>query len=209
MKFNVDKCFVLRITNSKQPIHYNYSLNSTILQETNSHSYLGVEICSNMKWNNHISHIAANANRSLGFIKCKPSWLYRGNKEQKNIAYRSLVQPSLEYCSAVWDPYTVDQIYHLEAVQRRAARFIKNNYDRRSSVTTMMQELNWPPLATRRKIAWICLFQKAYEGHLAIPVQNLLHPVTRFTRNLHSKSFIPPQPSKDVYIILIFSTSCI
>ena len=43
------------------------------------------------------------------------------------------------------------------------------------------------------------MFQKAYEGHLAVPVQNLLHPVTRFTRNLHSKSFIPPQQSKDVY----------
>ena len=35
MKFNADKCFVLRITNSKQPIHYNYSLNST---QQNSYS---------------------------------------------------------------------------------------------------------------------------------------------------------------------------
>ena len=149
-----------------------------------------------MKWNNHISHIAAKANRSLGFIKRN----LRGCTEEiKNIAYRSLVRPSLEYCAAVWDPYTVDQIYHLEAVQRSAAHFVKNNYDRRSSVTAMMQELNWPHLATRRKIARICLFQKAYEGHLAVQIQNLLHPVTRFTRNLHSKSFIPPQPSKDVY----------
>ena len=81
------------------------------------------------------------------------------------MAYRSVVRPSLAYCAAVWDPYTVDQIYHLEgfeAVQRRAARFIKNNHDRRSSVIAMRQELNWPHLATRRKIARICLFQKAY-----------------------------------------------
>ena len=101
-------------------------------------------------------------------------------EEIKNIAYRSLVRPSLEYCAAVWDPYTVDQIYHLEAVQRRAARFVKNNYDRRSSVTAMMQELNWPHLPTKRKITRICLFQKAYEGHLAVPVRNLTAPGNSF-----------------------------
>ena len=137
MKFNADKCFVLRITNSKQPIHYNYSRNSTILQETNSHSYLGVETC-NMKWNNHISHIAAKANRSLAFINRN----LRGCTEEiKNIVYRSLVRLSLEYCAAVWAAYTVDPIYHLEAVQHRAACFVKNNYDRCSSVTAVMQEV--------------------------------------------------------------------
>ena len=133
----------------------------------------------------------------LGFV-WTDCWGDKYNYVITSPANRSLVRPSLEYCAAVWDPYTVDQIYHLEAVQRRAAHFVKN-YDRHSSVTAMMQELNWPHLATRRKIARICLFQKAYEGHLAVPVRNLLHPVTRFTRNLHSKSFIPPQPSKDIY----------
>lgn len=149
-----------------------------------------------MKWNSHINRTAAKANRSLGFIKRN----LRGCTEEiKNIAYRSLVRPSLEYCAAIWDPYTVDQIYHLEAVQRRAARFVKNNYDRRSSVTEMLQDLDWPLLATRRKISRLSLFQKAHEGHLAVPVRTLLHPVTRFTRNSHSKSFIQPQPSKDCY----------
>ena len=32
----------------------------------NKHSYLGVEICNNLKWNDHISHIAAKGNCSLG-----------------------------------------------------------------------------------------------------------------------------------------------
>ena len=41
-----------------------------------------------------------------------------------------------------------------------------------------MQEL--PHLATRRKIARICLFQKAYEGHQAVLVQNLLHLVALY-----------------------------
>jgi hypothetical protein len=196
MKFNTDKCFTLKISTSRTIKQHIYSLNGTVLDEVDSHTYLGVNISSNMKWNDHISQVAAKANRSLGFIKRN----LRGCTEDiKNIAFRSLVRPSLEYCAAVWDPYTEALIYQLEAVQRRAARFVKNNYDKRSSVTKMMDDLSWPTLATRRKISRLSLFYKAYEGHLAIPVRKLLHPVTRSTRNTHSKAFIPPQPSKDLY----------
>ena len=97
------------------------------------------------------------------------------------------------------DPYTNDLIYQLEAVQRRSARFVKNNYDRQSSVTTMLKDLNWCTLAERRKIARLAVFHKAHEGHLSIPVQNLLHPVTCPTRRTHNKSYIELQPNKDTY----------
>jgi hypothetical protein len=44
------------------------------------------------------------------------------SKEVKRNAYTTLVRPSVEYASAVWDPYTRNQINQLEQVQRRAAR---------------------------------------------------------------------------------------
>ena len=86
--------------------------------------------------------------------------LHRCTRDIKSLAYRSLVRPSLEYCAAVWDPHTNDLIYQLEAVQRRAARFVKNDYDRQSSVTTMMKELDWGTLADRRKIARLAVSTK-------------------------------------------------
>ena len=52
MKFNPDKCFVLKITHSNQPRTHTYSLNHSILQETDSHTYLGVEIASNLSGTN-------------------------------------------------------------------------------------------------------------------------------------------------------------
>jgi hypothetical protein len=196
MKFNPEKCFVLKITHSNNPKTHKYILNNSVLQETESHTYLGVEIASSMKWNKHIDHMTAKGNRSLGFIKRN---LHSCTEDIKDLAYRSLVRPMLEYCAAVWDPYTSEQIHQIEAVQRRAARFVKGDYGRRSSVTTMIKDLHWETLAHRRKISRLTVFHKAHEGHLSIPVQNLLHPVQRITRRLHSKSFIELQTSKDCY----------
>ena len=120
-------------------------------------------------------------------------------KDIKQLAYFSLVRPSLEYCSVVWDPYTQELSSKLEAVQRRAARFVLNNYEQLSSVTSMLQELDWQTLTIRRKITRLAVFQKACQGDLAILVKTLLHPVKRPTRHSHTKSFITISTSSDIY----------
>ena len=38
----------------------------------------------------------------------------------------------------------------IEAMQRKATRFVCNNYSGMSSVATMSQQLNWPLLERRR-----------------------------------------------------------
>jgi hypothetical protein len=59
----------------------------------------------------------------------------------------------------------------MEMVQRRAARFIKNNYSRDSgTVTRLLEQLELPPLSTRRKIARITLLHKAFHEKVAIPI---------------------------------------
>ncbi|KAI8486316.1 DTW domain-containing protein 2 [Branchiostoma belcheri] len=64
-----------------------------------------------------------------------------------------LVRPQLEYCASVWDPYTAGGVQAVERVQRRAARMVMNDYGRTSSVTEMLQKLQWPTLANRRREA--------------------------------------------------------
>ena len=113
MKFNPEKCFVLKVTNIRNPKTHTYTLNNIKLAETDSHTYLGVELSQDLKWNKHVNRITAKGNRSLGFIKRN---LHRCTQDIKSLAYRSLVRPSLEYCAAVWDPHTNDLIYQLEAV---------------------------------------------------------------------------------------------
>ena len=88
------------------------------------------------------------ANKSLGFVRRN---LYPCSESTKRLAYVTIIRPKLEYATAVWDPYRQEQIASIEAVQRRAARFIKRDYNRTSSVTEMVQSLDLDLLEDRRK----------------------------------------------------------
>ena len=57
------------------------------------------------------------------------------------LEYFTYVQPILEYASTVWSPHIKADINKLEMIQRRAARFVLNNYSRFASVTRMLDAL--------------------------------------------------------------------
>ena len=78
-------------------------------------------------------------------MKCN---LYPCTENTKRLAYVTIVRPNLEYAKAIWDPYRQDQIDAIEAVQRQAARFIKEDYST-YSVTDMLQSLDLDPLNDR------------------------------------------------------------
>ena len=65
-----------------------------------------------------------------------------------------MVRPILEYASTVWDPAegNTGDASLLERVQRRAARFVFNNYSDRNPgcVTDMLHRLELEPLSDRR-----------------------------------------------------------
>ena len=99
MEFNASKCYVLRVTHAtKNTQQFSYSLNNTILQETKSHTHLGVDLSHDFKWNSHINRIAAKANKTLGFLKRN---LYSCSQQIKCMSYKTLVRPVLEFCSSV------------------------------------------------------------------------------------------------------------
>ena len=64
----------------------------------------------------------------------------------QSLAYLTYVRPIVEYASTVWSPYVKSDIERLEMVQRKAARFIYNNFSAYSSVSSMLSQLNWQSL---------------------------------------------------------------
>jgi hypothetical protein len=63
----------------------------------------------------------------------------------KSAAYTSMVRPTMEYASSVWDPTNRKKIGNFEKVQKRAARFFFNNYTDRTHgcVIEMIESLKW------------------------------------------------------------------
>ena len=69
----------------------------------------------------------------------------------KSAAYTSMMRPTMEYASSVWDPTNRKKIGNLKKVQKRAARFVFNNYTDRTPgcVTKMVESLKWEKLEER------------------------------------------------------------
>ena len=118
MAFHPDKCNILRETIKKSPQHFYYNIHGHILESVQSAKYMGVTLSADLNWNNHIQQMTSKANKSLSLIRRN---LQINSKSVKNRAYQSLVRPKLEYCCSDWDPYTTENIYKIEQIQRRAA----------------------------------------------------------------------------------------
>jgi hypothetical protein len=80
----------------------------------------------------------------------------------------------------------------VEAVQRRAARYVANNHRNRSSVSNIIHRLKWRPLADRRKDDRLVMLYKIDRELVVINKENRLIPTGRKTRKSHNRSFQIP-----------------
>ena len=79
-----------------------------------------------------------------------------------------LYAPKLEYASSAWDPHMQRNIDKIEMVQRRAVRFVYNDYSRYSHVSPMIKALGWDSLEYRRLNNQVFMFYKIYKGLVGI-----------------------------------------
>ena len=105
MKFNVAKCHSMRVSRQQhhKQILFDYSLHNQTLENVQSAKYLGIAISDNMDWVQHISEISSKATKTLGFLRRNLAFAPRSNKE---VAYKTLVRPKLEYAAPIWSPYS-------------------------------------------------------------------------------------------------------
>ena len=113
-----------------------------------------------------------------------------------------------DYSSTVWDPNLQKDIDRIENIQRRAARFIYNDYNRTStdsSVTAMMNELGWKLLNERRKEQRLVLLFKIVNDLVAIPADNNIEYSQRPSRTSNSKQIKVLSATTEIYINILSS----
>ena len=142
-----------------------------------------------LRWNTHINNVTNKANPTLAVLKRN---VRVPSKTIKAAAYKALVRPHVEYCSAVWDPPTNILSNKLEMVQRRSARWVCNSYrsgPNSTGPTEMMTGLEWPSLQTRRKNYRLSLMYKMKNNLVLMSSRSLLveYPYnTKICPTMHS-----------------------
>jgi len=151
------------------------------LRLVSSAKYLGVTIDSKLTFNEYINNVIHKANSTRAFVarntqKCPTSI--------KSTAYKSFVRPQLEYASTAWSPHTRCNTDKIEAVQRRAARSVLNDWSHPNTQTpalkelhpytigsssSMLQFLGWNSLEERRGHYSLVMMYKIVHGLVVIP----------------------------------------
>ena len=88
-------------------------------------------------------------------------------------------------------------------VQKKAARFVENNYHKETgTVTKLLEDFGWPTLETRRKYMRLFMFYKIINNEIDMKLPDFVMEQKRATRSSGeiSKNCIPLQPRfKDCY----------
>ena len=134
MKVNVAKCHSMRVTRHLPDKHilFDYTLHQEKLEQVQSAKYLGITITDNLDWGHHVSEISCKATNTMDFLRRNLALAPRHTKE---VAYKTLVRPQLEYAAPIWNPYHKLQILEVEKVQRTAARWTYRRWMNPSSWT--------------------------------------------------------------------------
>lgn len=82
---------------------YNYNINGAELVRVKEYKYPGVIFTPDLRWNTRIN-VCTKANKALRSLR---RHLAKAAPKIKNLAYKTLVRPVIEYAKIVWDPYII------------------------------------------------------------------------------------------------------
>ena len=123
MELNIPKCNIIQFTTHHNKSTFMYKISNSPLNTVLEHTYLGIHLHHRLSWESHVDYTCGKANNLLGFMKRN---LHNAPMKIKEYLYKQLLLPSIEYCSAIWDPYHQTTVSKLEMIQHRAARFVLN-----------------------------------------------------------------------------------
>ncbi len=200
MQFHPSKCQVVRITHKRKPVITSYHIHGQVLEEVSSAKYLGLNVDSKLNFNAHVDITAKKANATRAFLGRNISQCSRSIKEA---TYKTYVRPIVEYASAVWDPHTQRNCNKIEQVQRSSARFVTSIFDRHASVTSMLRDLQWPSLQSRRQQSRLSMLYRIRYNLVDINWRQYLTESTSSTRG-HNSRFQIPHCSSQTFISSFF-----
>lgn len=195
LKFNKSKCAIMTFTHKRNPIVVDYYIDDEKIKRVDVVRDLGVIMDSKLSYSSHFEHIKQKSSLMLSFVKrtCRKKF----NLDTAKLLYSSLVRSNLEFANIIWSPHTLQNINHIESVQKQAVIFLHQDYLNRSEndyvlspYTVRCDELDLVPLVRRRINASILFLHKIISGRYNAPnIRNMLELNTG-QRSLRNPQFI-------------------
>ena len=91
--------------------------------------------------------------------------------------------------SSLRPPETKKYIDKLEKNQRSTARFVTQNYRQAASMTSLIQDLGWTDLKTRRTHSRLVSMFKSLNELVKIPINDCFIPADRRARGGHNQAY--------------------
>ena len=196
LNLSPQKCEALSITNKRKPISFTYLIDSQPVRWTNLVKYLGIHINDKLQWSSQCQFATSKATRVLNVLR---RTMLGCDSEAKYRAYKAIVRPLLEYACVVWFPHAVKDVNLLEAVQRRAARWVCGSRWNQTMHSWSIphdvcyRKLCLPSLSARRDYLSVCALQDIRHAG-SIKSSNYCTYNTIPTRS-HHLTIIPPPSS--------------
>ena len=103
------------------------------------------------------------------------------SKPNLDYIYTSLVRSQFFYCSVIWKPHLIKHIQQLERVQRRATKYILNDYS--TDYKSRLINLHMLPLMYILDVNDVMFFLKnLHNPHNGFDINNFIKFATGHTR---------------------------
>ena len=131
-------------------------MNNQPIAEATNHKHLGLVFCSDCTWHDHFEHIKAKAWARINVMR---KLKFQLDRKSLQIIYFSFIRPLLEYGDVVWSNCTLYESNELEKIQNEAARIV-TGATKLVSISSLLSETGWEPLALRRRKHKLTFFIK-------------------------------------------------
>ena len=132
---------MLMCGNNKKVDDLNIIVENTKLESTSSIKVLGVNIDSKLNFNDHVCDMCTKAGRQLNVLQRLKGSL---DFDSLMVIYKSFIISNLNNCPMVWLFTSKSSLSKLENIQKRALRFVLNDYE--SDYNDLLTKANVPVL---------------------------------------------------------------
>ena len=162
--FNETKCSIMSIFSHPSLDHDSdpqtkYLINGLAILPCKQQKDLGILVSSDLSWSDQVSRITSKAYKILRLL-CR-TFTSQNNINTKKKLYIALVRSHCTYASQIWRPMLLKDLYPIEHIQRRATKYILNDYT--SDYRSRLIMLNLLPMSMLFELNDICFFVRSLQ----------------------------------------------